>query len=389
MTLALLAGAAQCLAQTAEDKQQEFAAHVRKAQDYLRAKQPGQAIPELLAATAINPDDVETQGNLGVLLYFQGKLADAIPHLRAAVDKKPDLTRIQGLLGIAELHTLDFTNGRKDLEASFPSIQDPKFKVEAGLELVSLYTQTGDMPEAAAIIAQLRTAAPDNAEVLYAAYRTYADLSSESMMALALAAPDSAQMHQLLAHEEIKEGNSNGAIAQFRKAIAANPHLPGIHYELADLLNTSADPSVKKDAEQEYHAALTENPLDEKAECRLADIDAGKGNAQQALKEYSRAIELQPADTDAKVGLAKALIEMNQIDKAQAVLEQAIQQDPANPAAHYRLSTLYKKQGRIEDAKREVDLYKQYKDLKDKLRETYKDLLIPPSEISADERNEK
>jgi Flp pilus assembly protein TadD len=127
--------------------------------------------------------------------------------------------------------------------------------------------------------------------------------------------------------------------------------------------------------------------LDEKAECRLGDIDAGKGNTQQAFAEYSKAVEMQPDDADAKVGLAKTLIELNQLDKALQVLEQAIQQEPTNPAAHYRLSTLYKKQGRVDDAKREVELYKKFKDLKDKLRATYKDLLIQPNEISAGERN--
>ena len=373
--------------QTTENKQQEFAAHVKKAQEYLRANDPRQAIAEFESAVTIDPDNVEIQANLGVLLYFQGKLQDAIAHLRTALDKKPELTKIQGLLGIAELHTLDFVRGRKDLEASFPSIQDAKFKVDVGLELVGLYTQEGDLTAASEIIAQLRKAAPDNAEVLYAAYRTYADLSSESMMALALSSPDSAQMHQVLAHEEIKEGNSNGAIAQFRRAIEIDPRLPGIHFELAELLNTSQDPNVKKLAEQEYHAALVSNALDEKAESRLADIDAGKGNTQQAFAEYSKAVEIQPGDADAKIGLAKTLIMMNQLDKALQVLEQALQQDPTNPAAHYRLSTLYRQQGRMDDAKREVDLYMKFKDLKDKLRATYKDLLIQPNEISADERN--
>jgi tetratricopeptide (TPR) repeat protein len=320
LALALLPGVTWCLAQTTQDDQQKFAAHVQKAQEYLRTKKPDLAIPELQAATMIDPGNVEIQGNLGVLLYFQGKLAGAIPHLRAALDKKPDLTKIQGLLGIAELHTLDFADGRKDLEASFPAIEEPKFKVEVGLELVSLYTQFGDLDEAAGTIAQLRKAAPDNTEVLYAAYRTFADLSSESMMALALSSPDSAQMHQLLAHEEIKEGNTNGAIAEFRKALAIDPHLPGIHFELAELLHTSQDANVKKDAEQEYHAALTANPLDEKSECRLAEIDEARGNTAQAFAEYSKATELQPADADAKLGLAKLLIEMNQPDRARALL---------------------------------------------------------------------
>ena len=85
---------------------------------------------------------------------------------------------------------------------------------------MGVYTDSGDLEQAAGILTQLKKIAPDNPEVLYASYRTFSDLSSEAMIALSLAAPDSAQMHQLLAHEEIKEGNTNAAIAQFREAIA-------------------------------------------------------------------------------------------------------------------------------------------------------------------------
>jgi tetratricopeptide (TPR) repeat protein len=378
-----------CCAQAANEQQTQIEEHTRKAQEYLRAKQPNLAIPELQALIALTPDNVEVQANLGVLLFFQGRPADAIPHLRAALERQPGLGKIQGLLGMAEQRTLDFSDALKDMEAAFPAITDPRFQAQLGLELVGVYTESGELDKAAALIPQMRKAAPDNAEVLYAAYRTYTDLAGESMVSLSMAAPDSAQMHQLLAHEELKEGNTNGAIAQYRKAIAINPELPGIHFELAEVLNTSLDPNAKKDAEQEYHSALKANPQDEKAECRLAEIDAARGDTSGAYQGYSRAVELQPADADAKLGLAKTLLDMNQPEKAQALLEQAVQLEPTNPTAHYRLATLYRKQGRTEDAKREVDLYKQYKDLKDKLRATYKELLIQPSEIRVDEQDDK
>ena len=154
-------------------------------------KRPDLAIPELQAAVAIDPQSVEIQGNLGVLLYFQGKPADAIPHLRAAVERQAGITKIQGLLGLAEVRTLDFAQGRKDLAAAFPLITEQKFKIEIGLELVGVDTQTGELEEATATVAELRKVAPDNPEVLYAAYRTYSALSAESMLALSLAAPDS------------------------------------------------------------------------------------------------------------------------------------------------------------------------------------------------------
>jgi Tfp pilus assembly protein PilF len=385
----VLLGVTMCLSQATEDKQQEFDAHVQKAQGYLRANRPDLAIPELQAAVAISPNSADTQGNLGVLLYFQGKFSDAIPHFRAALDQQPSLIKIQGLLGIAELRTLDFRGARKDLEASFPQIAEKKFKTQVGLELVGLDTKTGDLDEAARVIAELQKADPENAEVQYAAYRTYSELSEESMTALALAAPDSAQMHQLLAHEEIKEGNTNGAITQYRKAIAIDPHLPGIHFELADLLNTSQDANIKKQAEQEFRAALTANPLDEKAECKLGEIAAERRDTKQAYDFYSRAAELQPADPDAKLGLAKVLIEMNQADKAQVLLEQTIQIDPMNAVAHYRLATLYRKEGRLDDAKHETDLYKLYKEMREKLRVVYKELMRQPGEIDTGELDEK
>jgi len=374
-----------CFCQSTDNKQASFAAHIQKAQEYLGEKRPDLAIPEFQAAVAIDPANVQAQGNLGVLLYFQGKFAQAIPHLRAAVEGQPGLDKIQGLLGLAEVRTADFVQGRKDLETVFPFIAELKFKIEIGLELVSVYTQSGDLEEAGNIIAQLRKAAPDDPEVLYAAYRTYSDLSGESMLALSLAAPDSAQMHQLMAHEDTRQGNTNAAVAEYRKAIAINPHLPGVHFELAELLHSSQDASAKQEADHEYRAALAENPQDEKAMLRLAEVDAQKGNSQQALQEYNQAIALQPADADAKLGLAKALIDMNQADKALPLLEQAVQLEPTNATAHYRLGTLYRKMGRSDDAKREIELYKKYKDMKEKLRALYKELQVQPEEISVDE----
>jgi len=378
-----------CRAQTETDPQSEFTGHIQQAQKYLEQKRPDLAIPELQAAATINPDNIETQSNLGVLLFFQGRPAEAIPHLRVAIEKQPALSKIQGILGIAELQTQEFVEGQKDLETSFPQIDDQRFKVQVGLELVGVYTDSGDIEQAAGILAQLKKTAPANPEVLYASYRTFSDLSSEAMIALSLAAPDSAQMHQLLAHEEIKEGNTNAAIAQYRKAIAIDPHLPGAHFELAELLNTSQDPAVKKEAEQEYRVAVRQNPQDEKSICALAEIAETRGDTKQAFDDYSKAVTLRPGDANAQLGLAKALIEMNQQDKALPLLEVSAQLEPTNATVHYRLATLYRKMGRLDDAKREVELYQKYKDMKVKLRAVYQDLLIKPDEIRADENPEE
>lgn len=380
--------------EAAKDAGKALAEHMQKARGYLDEKQPALAIPELQAAVAIDPNNVDAQANLGVLLFFQGKASDSIPHFRAALaptdqDRPPGLAKIQGLLGMAEIRTQDFEEARKDMEAAFPLIEDPRFRTQLGLELVGLDTESGDLEKAAEVIAQLRKADPDNTEVLYAAYRVHSDLAGESMLALSLAAPDSAQMHQLLAHEDIRQGNTNAAIAQYRKAIAINPRLPGVHFELAELLHTSTDDKVKKEAEQEYHAALLEDNQDEKSILRLAEIDAQKGDVERSYEEYMKAAQLRPADADAKLGLAKALIGMNQSDKALALLEDTVKLEPTNATAHYRLATLYRQMGRADDSRREMELYKKFKEMKENLRALYKELQVQPKEIRADEQDEQ
>ena len=388
---ALLLGTALACAQSlsAHAPQQDYSEHIQKAQNYLREKRPDLAIPELEAAVRANPDAIDAQGNLGVLLFFQHQYADAVPHLRAAVAAQPGLAKIQGLLGIAEARTQHIEDARKDLEGAFPLIGDKKFKEQVGLELVGLYTNAGDLADAAPVITQLQKDDPESLEVMYAAYRTYSELSVQAMLSLTLTGPDSAQTHEMLAHEEIKRGDTNAAVANFRKAIAMDPHLPGVHFDLAELLKTSQNPAVKKEAEKEYRLALAQNPMDARAERRLGEIDEGFGLTRQAYEEYEAAVKMQPDDPDANLDLAKILIQMGEREKALPLLEKVVQEDPTIALAHLRLSQLYRRKGMVKESDREVAAYKRYTELKEKLTASYKQLQVQPQEIHPDDSAEK
>ena len=296
--------------------QDQAAQHSRQAQQYLAQHRPDLAIPEFKALVALNPKNLDAQANLGVLLFFQGDYSQAEPHLRAALDMQPTLTKIQALLGIAEKRTGQTAAASTDLEASFAAVTDPKLKIQIGMELVEMYTASRDLEKASVVVAVMRQTDPLNPAVLYAAYRIHSDLASEAMLSMALVAPDSAQMHQVMAHEETKQGNTAAARLQFQKAAEIDPKLPGIHFELGELLGISEDPKVRATAEAEYKAALAENPLDEKAVARLGDLSSHNGDNAEALAYYNKALRLQPDDAEAVFGLAKILIAMNQQDKA-------------------------------------------------------------------------
>jgi tetratricopeptide (TPR) repeat protein len=373
--------------QSAATNQQQIESHARQAAEYLKENRPDLAAPEFRAIVALDPTNVDAQANLGVLLFFQGKYADAIPELRAALKLKADLWKIQALLGTAEKRTGDIAAARADLEKAFPNLQDEKIRVETGMELIEADSALGDLDKAAATVSALRGLEPTNPAILYTAYRVYSDLEAESLLSLSIVAPNSGRMHQAMAHELAKQGNNAAAIENFRAALKIDPNLPGLHSELAEMLNVSSVPAEKDEAEVEYKKALEVSPFDEQAERRLGDIAARKNDLKEAQSHFTRALQLRPDDPEADIGLAKVLMAMNQPRTAEPLLEHAIQLDPTSAVAHFRLSTIYRQAGRTADAKRELEEYEKYKKMKEKLEDIYQAMRLKPAGQEQGETN--
>ena len=355
---------------------QQVQAHERRAHELLAEKKPALAAKEFAAVVALDPANIDAQGNLGVLLYFQGDFAGAEPHLRTVVQAQPSLTKIQALLGMCERHLGKTDQAKADLAAVVPKLKEPGIQVQAGLELIEIYTAEHDLVAAAGVVETLRQASPTDPRVLYPAYRIYSDLSGEALLDLSLAAPESAQMHQAIAHELARERDLPGAIASFRKAIAADPKLPGIHFELAEALYSSDDPKIKAEAGAEYKLAVEQDSMDERALARLGDVTADKNDLTGAEAYYKRALALQPNDADALIGLAHVYSQKGDDAAALPLLKQVVAADPSNVLAHFRLGGVYRKLHQPEDSKRELAEYQKYKDLKAKLAVVYKDMRI-------------
>lgn len=367
---------------------QQVQAHERKAHELLNQKRPELAATEFAAVLALDPHDLDAEANLGVLLFFQRNYIKAEPLLRSVVQQKPELTKIRALLGMCERHLGKTDLARADLEAVVAKLEEPNVRLEAGLELIEIYTAAQELEKAAAIVSILQQGAPTDPRILYTAYRIYTDLAGEAMLSLSVAAPGSGQMHQAMAHELVRERDLNGAITNFRKALAVDPNLPGIHFELAEALRSSPDLKIRAEAENEYKLAIAANALDEKATARLGDLYADKGDLEGAGTYYKQALQLQPGDADAALGLARIYTEKNDPASALPLLEKVTAADPTNVLGHYRLSTVYRKLNRPEDARRELAEYQKFKDIKEKLRKIYKEMRLD-TPAGEDEKEEK
>jgi tetratricopeptide (TPR) repeat protein len=363
-------------AQQAPTRSTTLQQHRALAQQYLAARQPEKAIPELEAVVALDPQDLEARANLGVLLFFYGDFAQAIPNFKAALEERPNLTKIQALLGIAERRTGDDADGRKDLEAVFPAITDSKLKIDVGQDLIESYSNSGELERATTVVAALLKLQPTDPSLLYTSYRLHHDLMVEAMLELGLVAPDSAQMHQAMAHELQRDHDLKGTIENLRAALQLDPNLPGIHFELAEALHASDDPRDHAQALEQYQLAVKTAPGDAKAQERLADIEVEGGNLADAQQHYELALKLQPDNVDAEVGLADVKMSQGDTAAAKALLLKAEAADPSNILAHYRLSIVYRKLHQADDVKREIGLYQHYKDEHEKLKSVYQKLRL-------------
>jgi Tfp pilus assembly protein PilF len=345
--------------------------HARLAQQYLAEQQPQLAIPELEKVVALEPDNLDAQANLGVLLFFAGKPAEAEPHLRAALAINPSLSKLRMLLGACEHNEGHLEDARRDISAALPQITDPKVRQQAGLEIIEIDTTLNDLPAAATVAAQLKKEFPNDPEVLFAAWRTYSDLADEAVLDLSLAAPNSAQMHQAMAHVLIRERDNKAAIQNLRDALKIDPALPGAHYELAELLHLSTLPADKAEATEQYKLAVQYQRNDAAALARLGEIAGEADDHATAIARYKQALAAQPQYTDAEIGLAYELSETGHPDQAVPLLKEAIKNDPMSMLAHFRLSAVYRRLHQPEDAKRELADYEKLKTMKDNLRNIY------------------
>jgi tetratricopeptide (TPR) repeat protein len=353
-------------------KDQQLLLHSRRAQEFLQENRPDQAIGEFKAILDLKPNDTAVRANLGTLLYFEGHYKDAAAELRTVVKTQPTLWKAVTLLGMSERRMGDLSGARSDLETAFPKLTDAKVRIQAGMELVELYYSSRDLDKAADVLSALRKLKPGDPAILYTAHRIYAEQADEAALDVAMVAPKSAWMQQILGEEMMTQGDTQSAITHYRQALSLDDHLPGLYFELGEVLNSSSLPAEKEEAEKDYAAALAQNPFDEKAECRLGRIALGRSDLKSAFAYYSAAVRLQPEDWEANLGLGKVLSAMEDPAKARPLLEKAVQIDPSDPAAHYQLGTLYRRMGRIEDARREFAQFESLKRTKEELKDLYK-----------------
>jgi tetratricopeptide (TPR) repeat protein len=341
--------------------------HLQRAKQFLAQREPQQAIAEYQAVLAMEPDNLEAQGNLGVTYYFAGQCEPAIPHLARALELHSDLPKIQALLGVCQERVGHGEEAQKNLEAALPRLQEPQITVLVEKNLADLYYAEGNLQSAGAMAEGLLKQDPHNADYLYMMYRIHTDIADRARNAMAAVAPDSARMHQLMAEHFINEGDAEDAIVQYQRALSGDPKLPGARYELAEAyLSEAHSPENLAKASELLEATLKDEPGNADAKAKLGTVAMIENHREQARAEFVEALRIKPEQFDALVGMADIATDQGNNEQAVKYLEQASRLDPMDDKLHYRLSRAYRALHRTADADRELALFTQTRTLKKK-----------------------
>lgn len=303
---------------------------------------------------------------------MRGDCAAAVRDLRAALAAAPSSPQAQGLLGICEKR-LGEGGAQAHLEAGFAKVTDAKLKTEIGVELADFDYQRGDLDHALPVVRALVALNPENTDILFFAQNVYQDMADDTLNKLALLAPDSPRMQEVVAERLVEAGNLEGAAEHYRAAIAKDAYLPGAHFELAQavLEANPNDAAAQANAQKELETALRVDGESARLECAMGRVAYLQGNLDAALAHYQRARQLMPQNEEALLGVARLWMRQDRAAEALPLLRQVVEADPLNGEAHYRYAMALKATGHTDEAQEQIQAYQTIRTARDKVVRVY------------------
>jgi tetratricopeptide (TPR) repeat protein len=284
---------------------------------YMKKHDYGAAIPPLKHAAELSPDSPAVHQLLGYALLATGYAADAIPHLKMINDA--------GALGIAEL-------------------------------------QAGQAAEAVTNLQAALAKAPDDPDLLFYLSRASTALAGQSLDRLRSIDPNSARGHQALGQTEYEMKRLPEAAKEYEQAIAMRPDLPGLRLELGQVFAAGSEWAK---AEEQFRGEAKLQPGNAEAAYRLGNALLQQGKMKEAAEELKRSDSLGPGMPETLYALGRAAA-VSDPDAAERALQRVIELEKDTPLAgqaYLALAQIHRKQGKAEQAVRDIQEYRRIQGL--------------------------
>ncbi len=134
---------------------------------------------------------------------------------------------------------------------------------------------------------------------------------------------------------EALRGNPQSALKRFETAIEIEPHEASAHLALGGVLETLGK---VEDAQAAYFRSLSADPLLTEASRRIAALQIGRNEADQALARLDQTLESTPGDGEALLLRGRAHLALGHVAPALADLKAAAVRLPDRPDVHFNLA---------------------------------------------------
>ena len=309
----------------------------------LKAGNKDTAIEEFRKVTKLSPQRAEGFYELGVAYSQNGDYGSAIEPLKKAIELDAGLTVAHQSLGYALLAQ----GFAAEALVHFQNANDP-----VGLGIAQL--QTGDLPNAVHNLQEAVNARPGDPDLLYYLARATGLLSKQLYDLLLANFPDSPRANQAMAEDFAALHQPQQAADHYHAALRDRPNLPGAYLALGQVY---AGANLWKQAEDAFREEIKLEPGNAEAAFRLGNALLQDGNAKEAREQLKRANQLQPDMPETLSALAKAESQQGNYTEAENAWKRVIeleQHSDLASQAHFGLAGIYRKQGKAQDAAREM-----------------------------------
>jgi tetratricopeptide (TPR) repeat protein len=278
----------------------------------MRKRDYAAAIPPLKHAVELSPDSLPVHQLLGYALLAEGYASEAIAHL--------ELAHEHGALGIAQLETGQFAEAVANLQAALAK-------------------------------------SPNDPDLLYYLNRAGNSLSAQSLDRLLSAFAGTARAHQALGQTYFVMGKLPEAVKEYEQAIALRPDLPGLRLELGQIYAASSE---WEKAEEQFRRETVLQPGNAEAAYRLGYALLQQGKMKEATEELRRSDLLRPQmpQTLYSLGRATAVSDPTAAEHALGRVIELERESSLAGQAYLALAGIHRKQGKTEQAAREMQEYR-------------------------------
>jgi predicted Zn-dependent protease len=323
------------------------------------------------------PSDAGLLMNLGMAQYMAGHAADAVGSLQKAVRLNASLAPASLFLGAALLDLGEVGKAVAPLGRAVAAMPD---NPDAREMLARASLATGRLDSAVTHYRALTTMQADNPKGWYGLSRSYQAMAERDFAAMQKEAPDSPLITLVVAEVLVSEDRYGQALATYRRVLAEEPPVGGIHESIAELYMQAGKPEWAATEQQrssprtpaacaskraecafldgkltdalaaarktptlvgKYWAVRAANRLSAEAlshlaslpdsvELRLlkADIAQSRGRHPEAIEELREAVKLAPGDAVVESALAEELIHTRNFEEALPLLDRLTREQP-------------------------------------------------------------